>query len=121
MARWITTNRNDTFEPHNERKGWSAVPDPNEEYRFSEKTIISTKVYPNRVTFSGPATIVFWSDGTKTIVKCTDADTWDWEKGLAMAICKKFLGENYRKTFKIAEKHVLEEMNKDGEPMDIKA
>lgn len=43
-----------------------------------------------KVMFNDPATIVFWSDGTKTIVKCGDNDTFDPEKGLAMAISKKF-------------------------------
>ena len=40
------------------------------------------------VKFNGPATVVFWSDGTKTVVKCQDEE-FDKEKGLAMAICKK--------------------------------
>ena len=42
------------------------------------------------VIFSGPATIVFWSDGDKTIVKKSDCESeMDKEKGLAMAIIKK--------------------------------
>lgn len=42
------------------------------------------------VIFSGPATIVIWSDGDKTIVKKSDCETeMDKEKGLAMAIIKK--------------------------------
>ena len=44
------------------------------------------------VKFNGPATIVFWEDGTKTVVKCQEGDTFDSEKGLAMAIAKKALG-----------------------------
>lgn len=44
------------------------------------------------VKFNGPATIVFWEDGTKTVVKCQNGDTFDPEKGLAMAIAKKALG-----------------------------
>lgn len=44
------------------------------------------------VKFHDPATIVFWADGTKTVVKCGDEDTFDPEKGLAMAIAKKALG-----------------------------
>lgn len=53
------------------------------------------------VIFNGPATIVFWSDGTKTVVKCNN-DLYDKEKGLAMAIVKKFLGNkgNYYNVFK---------------------
>lgn len=43
-----------------------------------------------KVIFNNPATIVFWSDGSKTVVKCGENDTFDPEKGLAMAISKKF-------------------------------
>lgn len=54
------------------------------------------------VIFNGPATIVFWSDETKTIVKCAEDDKFDREKGLAMAIAKKLLGNegNYYNEFK---------------------
>lgn len=44
------------------------------------------------VIFNDPATIVFWSDGTKTVVKAQDGDIFDPEKGLALAISKKALG-----------------------------
>ena len=54
-----------------------------------------------KVIFNEPATIVFWSDKTKTVVKAEN-DTFDPEKGLAMAIAKKSLGNqgNYYNTFK---------------------
>lgn len=53
------------------------------------------------VIFNEPATIVFWNDGTKTVVKA-DGDIYDPEKGLAMAISKKALGNqgNYYEVFK---------------------
>ena len=44
------------------------------------------------VIFNDPATIVFWDDGTKTVVKCQPGDRFDPEKGLAMAIAKKAYG-----------------------------
>lgn len=52
------------------------------------------------VIFNEPATIVFWTDGTKTVVKCENEE-YDPEKGLAMAISKKALGNqgNYYNTF----------------------
>lgn len=55
-----------------------------------------------KVIFNGPATIVMWMDGTKTIVKCQDGDEFDPEKGLAMAISKKAFGNkgNYCDVFK---------------------
>ena len=43
------------------------------------------------VIYNDPATIVFWSDNTKTIVKVTN-EKFDPEKGLAMAIAKKYYG-----------------------------
>lgn len=55
-----------------------------------------------KVIFNDPATIVLWSDGTKTVVKCQDGDVFDPEKGLAMAISKKALGNkgNFNEVFK---------------------
>ena len=44
------------------------------------------------VIFNDPATIVFWMDGTKTVVKCQEGDEFDPEKGLTMAIVKKVYG-----------------------------
>lgn len=44
------------------------------------------------VIFNDPATIVFWADGTKTVVQCQDGDIFDPEKGLETAITKKALG-----------------------------
>lgn len=54
------------------------------------------------VIFNDPATIVLWNDGTKTVVKRGKNDTYDPEKGLAMAISKKTLGNNgnYYEVFK---------------------
>ena len=55
-----------------------------------------------RVIFNKPATIVFWADGTKTVVKSQGKEKYDKEKGLAMAISKKVLGNegSYYDTFK---------------------
>lgn len=56
----------------------------------------------NNVIFHDPATIVYWFDGTKTVVKCSEDEPFDPEKGLAMAISKKFFGNqgNYYNEFK---------------------
>lgn len=48
-----------------------------------------------KVIFNNPVTIVLWSDGTKTVVKCDERDEFDPEKGLAMAICKKHFGGGF--------------------------
>lgn len=44
--------------------------------------------YIERVIFNPPATIVFFKDGQKVVVKCQEGDDWDVEKALAMAIVK---------------------------------
>ena len=46
------------------------------------------------VIFNDPATIVLWADGTKTVVKAEN-EPFDPEKGLAMAISKRALGDKY--------------------------
>ncbi|CAK7007826.1 MAG: hypothetical protein EUB_01571 [Eubacterium sp.] len=52
-------------------------------------TLYSPKI--RKVIFNNPATIVFWEDGTKTVVKANN-EIFDPEKGLAMAISKKAFG-----------------------------
>lgn len=54
------------------------------------------------VIYNPPATVVFWDDGSKTVVKCGEHDIYDPEKGLAMAVAKKAFGNegNYYETFK---------------------
>ena len=46
------------------------------------------------VIFNQPAIIVFWKDGTKTVVKQQPGDVWDPEKGLMAAHMKKMLGND---------------------------
>ena len=65
-----------------------------------------------RVIFNEPATIVFWKDGTKTVVKCCE-ETFDPEKGIAMAFMKKVRGENrayYREIKKWSDKYYEEKV-----------
>lgn len=54
-----------------------------------------------KVIFNDPATIVFWGDGTKTVVKAVN-EPFDPEKGLAMAIAKYHFGNegNYYNVFR---------------------
>jgi hypothetical protein len=46
------------------------------------------------VMYNGPATIIFWKDGTKTVAICSAEDTFDSEKGLAVCMLKWLLGNN---------------------------
>ena len=68
------------------------------------------------VIFNPPATIVFWTDHTKTVVKAID-EAYDPEKGIAMAVAKKMMGDNkyeYYNTFR----HWLKKWDKQQKNTD---
>ena len=71
----------------------------NNRYNVEKTYSLGTNI--KKVIFNNPATIVFWSDGSKTVVKAHN-DDYEPEKGLAMAIAKKALGNegNYYNVFK---------------------
>lgn len=59
---------------------------------LGKPTYVSHKVPKiKKVIFNDPATIIYWNDNTKTVVKA-EGETFDPEKGMAMAITKKALG-----------------------------
>ena len=49
-----------------------------------------------RIIFSDPATIVFWEDNTKTVVKCMKGEKFERYAGFAMACMKKMFGSTSR-------------------------
>lgn len=52
------------------------------------------------ILVNGPATIVFWTDGTKTVVKCRPNDSYDAEKAVG--------NKSMTKIFDLAEDKVAE-------------
>ena len=56
------------------------------------------------VLFNEPATIVYWANGDKTVVKTQAGEKFDKEKGLAMAILK-YYGGNDSSYFKVFRKY----------------
>lgn len=64
-----------------------------------------SSIKPTKVIFNGPATIVLWDDGTKTVVKCTERETFDYEKGVALCYMKKLLGNDN------SFKHIFKKFN----------
>ena len=98
-----------TFEPINIDVMFSSRPttDKKEEAKkpvdsFETKQSTNRRVKIKDVIFSDPATVVFWNDNTKTVVKTRGGEKYDKEKGLAMAIVKKITGNtgNYYDIFK---------------------
>lgn len=90
------------------------------ELNFSQFGYIApSKLQIKQVIFHNPATIVYWSDKSKTVVKCKEGDIFDEETGLAMCVAKKFLGDNFHAEFKkwlpqkdsAPEKSILELLN----------
>ena len=71
-------------------------------YGAASMSMNNMSVFMIKVIYNDPATIAFWSDGTKTIVKAQPGDIFDPEKGLAMVIVKKACGNtgNYYNSFK---------------------
>ena len=48
----------------------------------------------DRVVYNNPVTIVFWSDGTKTVVKCRKPDKYDRRTGVLLCCAKRLLGHD---------------------------
>ena len=63
-----------------------------------------------RVVFNDPATIVFWEDGTKTVVKCAKDQTFERYAGFIAACAKKMFGSTSR------AKAIMEECAYDQPP-----
>ena len=62
----------------------------------------------DRVIFNDPATIILWKDGSKTVVKRSEDDLWDPEKGFCMAIIKKLYGRtSFIKRFMEPEEEMI--------------
>lgn len=89
-----------TTMPYNEIKGDNNMyPKKRNDYldafRYALNNRFGSNYHPTHiknVIFNDPATIIFWSDGTKTVVKTQNGENFDPEKGLAMAIAKKAFG-----------------------------
>ena len=71
----------------------------------------------SRVTYSGNATTVFFTDGTKTTVRCSSNDTYDRQTAIAYALVKRLFGKIGRydeKTKKLYENEI------DGNGLGLK-
>ena len=76
------------YAKHDTVSTWQVLTDLQERINGMSKPKIK------RVLFNPPATIIFWEDDTKTVVKCQEGDEYDPEKGFVMAYLKKLLGND---------------------------
>ena len=83
------------------------------EFLKANDLVKSKAVRIKQVIFSGPATIVFWKDGDKTVVKCMDGDPLNYEMGIAMCTLKKLFSEEGYRNYKKYVKELLSEEKED--------
>jgi hypothetical protein len=62
--------------------------------KFKGVSDMKNLVTVKNVIFNPPATIIHWSDNTKSVVKCQNDEVFDGEKGFVMAYLKKLLGND---------------------------
>lgn len=62
---------------------------------FNKCNILGEYLLFNKVIYNGPATIILWDDGTKTVVKCKEGDPYSPEAGFALAVLKRLLGDEF--------------------------
>lgn len=62
----------------------------------AESLKIRTNFQPVRIIKNGPATIVFWKDGTKTVVKCAPETTPSDYDAFTAALAIKIFSNNSR-------------------------
>lgn len=87
---------------------WGSTSKPEFTILDPEKAVNEKKA---GVIFNPPATIVYWADGTKTVVKCMKDQEYDPVAGLAMCFMKKALG-NGNAHHQILKKWLPKEMLK---------
>ena len=58
---------------------------------------------PEKIIYNGPATIVFWDDGTKTVVKRSKKDKDNKYNAFCAALAKKIYGSNSKVNSIVAE------------------
>lgn len=77
-------------------------------------------IKPKRIIHNGNATIVFWNDNTKTVVRCAEDDTQDNYWAFCAAYCKKVFGNNshLKRVIKDAENAKPEKPKKHKDYLD---
>ena len=85
----ITNDNGFTYRNYNESDVDDVIKFLSGWYKFKKVTY---DIIISRVIFNDPATIILWSDGTRTIAKTYGDDAFDPEKGFAVACAKKLLG-----------------------------
>lgn len=78
----------------------------------------NSAVAVERIVVNGPALVIFWKDGEKTVVKCHDED-FDIEKGIAMALAKRVWGSR-NKMNKLIKMVEYQDEDQNKKPTSLK-
>ena len=57
-----------------------------------QRFIVSSGLHQKKIIYNDAATIVYWTDGTKTVVKCNENDEYSEYAGFIAAVAKKMYG-----------------------------
>ena len=87
---------------------------------FSPSSTVTSNGYKipevREIRYNGPATIVFWEDNTKTVVKVQPGEIcYDPDKAFAMAVCKKLFGNKFNRHLAKAQKAFMKCYEKECE------
>lgn len=68
----------------------------------ADNSVVKVTIGIEKVIYNNPATVIFWKDHTKTVVKCQGEDSYDPQKGFMLCILKKLMGNqgNYNNFIK---------------------
>lgn len=88
---------------------------------FDKYNILGEYLLFNKVIYDGPATIILWDDGTKTVVKCKEGDSYSHEAGFALAVLKRLTGNDFHRCLREATKGGDKDERKSREAGERKA
>lgn len=72
-----------------------------------------------KVIVNGSKTIVFWNDGTKTIVSCREGEEFDIYTAFCAALAKKMFGSTSRTKAILEDKLIIQEKKDKKKPDDL--
>lgn len=88
----------------------SIIYEMEKKHKFTERSSTMKKIDVEKIIFNGPKTIVFWTDGTKTIVSMSQEErNFDPEDAFRAAYTKKMYGTNSKIKHIIKEKSNIEQ------------
>ena len=103
----FNTTSSDSYVFQNVTFVWRDLVEPNNEINTAKSN------NPTKIIRSGNRTIVFWTDGTKTIVKRADDEEDNLYHAFTAALAEKVYGSNSKVKKILRDKTVVQKTSKD--------